>query len=95
MDHVAVGENQAVGSEHKTGAAALPLARFAGTAPRRLRNIDLDYRRAELFRSAHDRLRVGIEQGGIVQSAANAGGLDSRFGIICNREGNCFWVHVC
>ena len=27
--------------------------------------------------------------------AANAGGLDSWFGIICNREGNCFWVHVC
>ena len=62
---------------------------------RRLRDIDLDYRRAELLRSAHDRLRVGIEQGGIVQSAASAGGLDSWLGIICNREGNCFLIHVC
>ena len=31
VHHVAVGENQAVGSEHETGAAALPLARLAGT----------------------------------------------------------------
>ncbi len=70
VHHVAIGENQAVGSEHETGAAALPLAGLAGAAFARLRDINLDYGRAELLGGAHDRLRVGIEQGGIVQRAS-------------------------
>jgi hypothetical protein len=81
MHHVAVGENQPVRSEHESRAAALAFARFAGTASRRLRNIDLHYRRADLFGSVHYRPGIGIEQGGVAGNVP-PGGLDDRFGIV-------------
>src|SRR4029077_10284943 len=83
VDHVAIGENQAVGSEHETGTATLVLAGLTRSAFARLRNINLDYGWAELLGGAHDRLRVGIEQSGIIHRAS-VRSLDRRFGIIRN-----------
>ena len=70
VDHVAVGKNQTVGGEDKTRSAPLPLAGLARTPFPACDNINLDHRGAELFGSAYDRLRVGIEQNGIMQRAA-------------------------
>ena len=70
VNHVTVCKNQTVRGEDETRSAPLPLAGLARPPFRRLRNINLDHRGAELFGSSYDRLRVSIEQDGITQRTA-------------------------
>src|ERR1700730_13991184 len=92
VDHVTVGENQAVGSEHEARATALPFTRFARAAPAGLGDIDFNYRRAQLFSGAYDRLGIRIEQRGIAEYAA-AYWLNSLLRIIRERKGRL--IHDC
>ncbi len=63
MHHVAVRENQAVGSEDEAGAASATLALIARTgAACGLMNFDVDERRADALDRASHRARVSIEQ---------------------------------
>src|SRR5690348_1187873 len=61
MDHVAVGQDEAVGSEDEPRAAAMRLA-FTAATSHPLSDFDVHYRRAYALGRAYHRARVGIEQ---------------------------------
>ena len=67
VHHVAVGKDQSVRREHKSRAAALPLARLPGAATSCLRYINLDYRRTDLLRRRDYGIGVRIEQGRVIK----------------------------
>ena len=64
MDDVAVGKNQAIGSENKSRAAAPPFARLAGaSAAGGLMHFNVHNRRTDEFHRAGYRAGIGVEQG--------------------------------
>ncbi|OLE31612.1 MAG: hypothetical protein AUI36_29530 [Cyanobacteria bacterium 13_1_40CM_2_61_4] len=80
VHYVAVGENQPIGGEHKSGATALTLSWLSGTTAAGLSDINLDYRRTDLLRCPDHGLRVSIQQGRIMQAGGTS--LNDWLGII-------------
>ena len=57
MHHVAIRQDEAVGSENEAGTAAACLS-----AGKLMPCFDVDYRRTDGFRGSDDRARIGIQQ---------------------------------
>jgi hypothetical protein len=66
VHNVAVGENQAIGSEYESRASATAFARLAGAAAARsLMHFDVHHRRTDTLYCARDRAGISIEDVGI------------------------------
>ncbi len=73
MHDMAVGQNESIGRDHESGAAAANFARALSASPL-LFDIDVDHGRRDALRDAYDCARIFVEQGRVTR------GGDSRHG---------------
>src|SRR5262249_930793 len=78
MNHVAVGENETVGSKDETRAGALGLASLVSSALAKLAHLNVSHGGASRLRGSDSRIGIGIKQLSIVRDSRAGWGRDTR-----------------